>query len=300
MPETDLGLELQTTQEYTGQGVHATYHLPMWAEILEFDTHADGEGSPVSAQFRGDGEGIVGVGNVGEDHSWTGHYLAQANLYAFGRIAWNPEADAEAVTEAWVEQTFGTDEEVVDTVTDILLSSWEACVDYETGGLGLLHMMHNGEEYLENHYYPSPGEWPGYHGVTEDGVGVDRTDTGSSYAGQYRDPVAERFADIEACPEELLLFFHHVPWEHELADGTTVVQRLYDNCFAGVEEVRRLRDLWQTLDGQIDERRFRHVAERFDEQVAQAERWRDVLTAYFYDHAGIPDERGRVSGDDEE
>ncbi|CDK38571.1 hypothetical protein [Halorubrum sp. AJ67] len=112
--------------------------------------------------------------------------------------------------------------------------------------------------------------------------------------------MAERFADVETCPEEFLLFFHHVPWEHELADGTTVVQRLYDNCFAGVEEARRLRDLWESLDGQIDERRFRHVAERFDEQVAQAARWRDVLTAYFYDHAGIPDERGRVPGDDED
>lgn len=249
----------------------------------------------MSAQFRGDGEGVVGVANVGEDHSWTGHYLAQANLYAFGRVAWDPEA----ITEAWVEQTFGTDEAVVDTVTKILLSSLEACVDYETGGLGLLHMMHNGEEYLENQY-SSPEEWPGYHGVTEGGVGVDHADTGSGYADQYRDPVAERFADVETCPEEFLLFSHHVPWEHELADGTTVVQRLYDNCFAGVEEARRLRDLWQSFDGRIDEGRFRHVAERFEEQVAQAERWRDVPTEYFYDHAGVPDERGRVFDHDDE
>ncbi|MDS0300794.1 alpha-glucuronidase [Halogeometricum sp. S1BR25-6] len=294
MPETDLGLEFQITGEYTGQGVHATYHLPMWEEVFEFDTHADGAGTPVKSLFRGDGEGVVGVGSVGEDHTWTGHYLMQSNLYAFGRAVWNPDRSVEKITEEWVRQTFGSDEAVVDTVSEILRDSWEACIDYETGGLGLMHMMYNGEALLENHYDPSPGEWPGYHGVTEDGVGVDRTSAGSGYAPQYRDPVAERYESVETCPEELLLFFHHLPWEHELSDGTTVAQRLYDNLFAGVEETERLRDLWGTLEGRVDERRYRHVAERFDEQVAQAERWRDTLAAYFYEHSGVPDERGRV------
>ncbi|WP_440767103.1 alpha-glucuronidase family glycosyl hydrolase [Natronorubrum sp. DTA7] len=294
MPETDLGLELQITQEYTGQSVHATYHLPMWKEVFEFDTHADGEGTPVSSLFRGDGEGLVGVGNVGEDYNWTGHYLAQANLYAFGRAAWDPDRSAEAITREWSRQTFGADEDVVDTVTEILRGSLAACIDYQTGGLGLMHMMHNGEEYLENHYYPSPAEWPGYHGAREDGIGVDRTESGSGYVTQYRDPVAERYGSVETCPEELLLFFHHLPWDHELADGTTVVQRLYDNCFAGVEEVERLRDLWHSLEGRVDDRRYRHVAERFDEQVAQAERWRDVLTSTVREYSGIPDERGRA------
>ncbi|MFC4551130.1 MULTISPECIES: alpha-glucuronidase family glycosyl hydrolase [Halorussus] len=294
MPDTDLGLEFQVTGEYTGQGVHATYHLPMWKEIFEFDTRADGEETPVRSLFRGDGEGVVGVGSVGEDYNWTGHYLAQANLYAFGRVAWNPELPADEITDEWVRRTFGTDGEVVSTVAKILRDSWEANVDYTTGGLGLMHMMHNGEEYLENHYYPSPDEWPGYHGATEDGIGVDRTESGSGYAGQYRDPVAARYESVEECPEKLLLFFHHLPWDHELADGTTVVQRLYDNCFTGVEAAERLRELWRDLDGKIDDRRHRHVAERFDEQVAQAERWRDALTAYFYEYSGIPDERGRV------
>lgn len=294
MPETDLGLEFQITQEYTGQGVHAAYHLPLWKEVLDFDTHADGEGTPVSSFFRGAGEGIVGVGAVGEDYNWTGHYLAQANLYAFGRAAWDPNFSTRAVTDEWIRQTFGADENVVDTIAEILHDSWEACIDYETGGLGLMHMMHNGEEYLENHYYPSPEEWPGYHGTSEDGIGVDRTESGSGYAGQYRDSVADRYESVEACPEKYLLFFHHLPWDHELADGTTVVQRLYDNCFAGVEEVERLRDLWHTLDGDVDERRYRHVAERFEEHVAQAEQWRDVLTSYFYEYSGIPDEQGRI------
>ncbi|WP_247003878.1 alpha-glucuronidase family glycosyl hydrolase [Halosolutus gelatinilyticus] len=294
MPETNLGLELQLAQEYTGQGVHATYHLPMWKETLEFDTRADGEGTPVKSLLRGPGQGVVGVGNVGEDYNWTGHYLAQANLYAFGRTAWDPDLSAETITDEWVRQTFGADETVVETVVEILRDSWTACIDYQTGGLGLMHMMHNGEEYLENHYYPSPEEWPGYHGASEDGIGVDRTESGSGYVAQYPDPIAERYGAVETCPEELLLFFHHLPWDHELADGTTVIQRLYDNCFAGVEEVERLRDRWRSLEGCVDERRYRHVADRFDEQVAQAERWRDVLTAYFRDRSGIPDERGRV------
>ncbi|WP_435180545.1 alpha-glucuronidase family glycosyl hydrolase [Halorussus sp. AFM4] len=294
MPETDLALELQITGEYTGQGVHATYHLPMWKEVFEFDTRTDGEGTPVKSLFRGDGEGIVGVGSVGEDHSWTGHYLAQANLYAFGRAAWDPDLSVEGATEEWARRTFGADEAVVDTVTEILRASYEANVDYTTGGLGLMHMMHNGEEYLENHYYPSPGEWPGYHGATADGVGVDRTSSGSGYAAQYRDPVAERYESVETCPDELLLFFHHLPWGHELADGTTVIQRLYDNCFAGVAEVERLRELWNDLEGKVDDRRHRHVARRFDEQLAQAERWCEALTDYFYEHSGIPDEHGRV------
>lgn len=298
MPETDLGIELQLAQEYTGQAVHATYHLPMWKEVLDFDTHADGAGTPVHSLFDGDGGGIVGVANVGEDYNWTGHYLAQANLYAFGRVAWDPELTTEAVTTEWVGQTFGTDEDVVDTVSEILVDSWAACIDYETGGLGLMHMMHNGEEYLENHYYPAPEEWPGYHGASEDGVGVDRTAAGSGYTTQYRDPVAERYESPETCPEKYLLFFHHLPWKYELDDGTTVVQRLYDNCFAGVAEVKRLREEWHSLADDVDERRHQHVARRFDEHVAEAERWCDVLTTYFYEYSGVPDEHGRVPSDD--
>ncbi|RRJ33792.1 alpha-glucuronidase family glycosyl hydrolase [Halocatena pleomorpha] len=294
MAETSLGLELQITGEYTGQGVHATYHLPLWKEVLDFDTHADGEDTPVRSLFDDDGAGIVGVGNVGEDHSWTGQYLAQANLYAFGRVAWSPDRSTEAITEEWVRQTFGTGEDVVDTVCEILQDSWEACIDYETGGLGLMHMMHNGEEYLENHYHPSPAEWPGYHGASTDGIGVDRTETGSGYAAQYPSPIADRYNSVETCPEQYLLFFHHLPWEYELADGTTVVQRLYDNCFAGVAEIKRLRELWHNLAGDIDDRRYHHVAERFDEQLAHAKRWQTVLTSYFYEQSGVPDEHGRV------
>lgn len=299
MPETNVACELQITQEYTGQGVHACSHLPQWEEVLEFDTHGDGEGTEVrDLLVDRAGEGFAGVANVGEDRNWTGHDLAQLNLYGFGRLAWDPTLGSEEVTREWAGQTFGRNPNVVETITRIQEESWPAVIDYETGGIGLMHMMYNGEARLENHYDPGPGEWPEYTGIAEDGIGIDRTPTGSDYAGQYRGPWPARYADPETCPEELLLFFHHLPWEHELDDGTTVVQRLYDNCFEGVERVRDLRERWNALEGTVDERRHRRVAERFDEQVVQAERWRDSLVSYFYEYAGVPDERGRVPLDD--
>ena len=298
MPETDLGLELQITGEYTGQHVHACYHVPMWKEVLEFDTDPEGHGKQVKDLFTDEGTGMAGVGGPGEDKNWTGHYLAQANLYGYARLAWDPDLTTEAITDEWVRQTFGHDEDVVETVTEIMHSTWPAVIDYSTGGIGLMHMMYNGSAYLENHYDPGPEEWPGYTGITDDGIGKDRNSRGNGYAQQYPEALAEMYDDPESCPEELLLFFHHLPWDYELADGRTVIQTLYDNLFAGVEETQRLRDEWRTLEGEIDEERYRHVAERFDEQVEHAGVWRDRLGEYFYDHAEIPDEQGRVSGDD--
>ncbi|GAB7018302.1 alpha-glucuronidase family glycosyl hydrolase [Halostagnicola bangensis] len=295
MPETDLGCELQITGEYTGQGVHTTYHVPMWKEALEFDTYADGEGTPVKEVLgKRNGQGIAGVGIVGEDPSWTGNHLLQSNLYGFGRLCWDPDLETERITDEWVRQTFGHDGRVVEAISDILLESWDACIDYHTGGIGLMHMMYNGEAALENHYDPAPEEWPEYIGTTEDGIGVDRTSEGSGYAAQYRDPITERYDSVETCPTELLLFFHHLPWEYELEDGQTVVQTLYDNCHDGVESVRELRAKWESLEGVLDDRRYRHVAERLGEQVVQAERWCETLCTYFHEKSGVPDEKGRV------
>jgi alpha-glucuronidase len=294
MPDTNLACELQITQEYTGQGVHACYHVPQWKEVFEFDTHAHGEGTPVKDLLtHSEGEGIAGVGNVGDDPNWTGHYLAQANLYGYGRLVWNPNLDTETITEEWVRQTFGNDPTVVEEIGDILHDSWPAVLDYTTGHLGLMHMMYNQDDVLENHYNPSPEEWPGYHGADEDGIGVDRTESGSGYAGQFRSPIAERYESPQTCPDELLLFFHHLSWEYE-RDGETILQRLYDNCFEGVEAVRDMRDRWSELEGSVDEERHRHVRERLDEQLDHAKHWRDTLVSFFHDYAGVPDEYGRV------
>ena len=294
MPETDLGLELQITGEYTGQHVHACYHVPMWKEVLEFDTDPEGHGRRVKDLFTDEGTGMAGVGGPGRDRNWTGHYLAQANLYGYGRLAWDPDLDTADITDEWVRQTFGHDPDVVETVAGILHDSWPAVIDYSTGGLGLMHMMYNGSAPLENHYDPNPEEWPGYTGATADGIGKDRNSSGNGYARQYPQALADLYDDPESCPRELLLFFHHLPWDYELEDGRTVVQTLYDNCYAGVEEAQRLRDEWRSLEGSIDESRHRHVAERFEEQVEHARRWRDTLCEFFYEHSGIPDDHGRV------
>ncbi|WP_330632991.1 alpha-glucuronidase family glycosyl hydrolase [Halocatena halophila] len=294
LSETNLACELQITQEYTGQGVHICYLVPQWKEIFETDTHAHEERTPVSELLaHSDGNGIAGVGNVGTDPNWTGHYLAQANLYGFGRLVWDPDLEIETITAEWVTQTFGNEPAVVETVSSILYDSWPAVLDYMTGHLGLLHMMYNKNDVLENHYNPDPWEWPEYHGADDDGIGVDRTD----YAEQFPEPLAEQYLSVEDCPTELLLFFHHLPWEYEY-EGITVIQRLYENCVAGVKTVRSMRDRWAGLEGDIDRARHRHVAERLDEQLVHAKQWRDTLIAFFSEYADIPDQTQHSGGVD--
>ncbi len=294
MDETDVAIELQVTQEYSGQGVHCCFLPPQNEEYLSFDTLAHGEGTPVHSLFEGEGEGVTGVVNVGDDPNWMGHYLSQGNLYGWGRQMWDPTIDSRTIAHEWVDLTFDVEEETRTTIVDLLMDSWPALIDYTTGGLGLIHMMYNGSDELENHYDPNPEEWPQYTGVDENGIGVDRTASGNGYAEQYGDPIAEEFSDPERCPSDLLLFFHHLPWDYELADGTTLIQRMYDNLYAGVEEATRLRNTWAGLEGEIDEARFRHVMERFDDQVEHAAEWRDEIAAFFFDYSGIPDEKGRV------
>jgi len=211
MPETHLACELQITQEYTGQGVHVCSHVPLWEEFFAFDTTptARERRSPRRSPAR---TARASPASATSARTATGSATTSGiNLYGFGRLAWDPTLDGESVTEEWVRLTFGDDPEVVETVTEILQDSWEATVDYETGGLGLIHMMYNGEARLENHYDPAPEEWPGYTGATADGIGYDRSSSGSDYVDQFADPVAERYDDPETCPRELLLFFHHLP-----------------------------------------------------------------------------------------
>lgn len=283
MTDTTLACELQVTQEYTGQSTHICYHGPMWEEVFAFDTYADGPTSPLSGRLAGmDGGGIVGVSNIGEDRSWFGNYLAGANLYAFGRMAWNPEADPSAIAQRWARRTFpNARPDGISSIVDILMASWPAVVDYETGGLGLLHLMYNGSARLENHYDPAPEEWPEYHGVTSEGIGVDRT----AYANQYPEPIAARYRDPQCCPEEFLLFFHHRPYDATLADGETVRERLDENCQRGLERVQWMRHEWEDLAGEMDEHRYRHTADRLAEQVTQANRWRDTLRSYWGEFA---------------
>ena len=298
MSKTNQMLELQITQEYTGQQRHLCYLVPQWKEVLEFDTHACGEGTTVARIVDGSAfgrplGGIAGVSNIGDDPNWTGHLLAQANLYGFGRLAWNPELTAEAVTDEWVRLTFGGDPVTVSTISGMLLESWRIYENY-TAPLGVGWMVNPGSHYGPNVDGYEYSKWGTYHFADFRGVGVDRTvKTGTGFTAQYHKPHCDIYESLELCPDELLLFFHHVPYTHRLRSGKTVIQHIYDTHFEGAEQARGLVERWKSLRDRIDPGRYRQVLARLEEQAAHAVEWRDVINAYFWRKSGIPDERGR-------
>ncbi|GAA2850329.1 alpha-glucuronidase [Nonomuraea rubra] len=291
MPATRLAVELQVTQEYTGQQRHVCYLGPMWSEVLGFRFRGPGE--PTVAEVAAGG-GLVAVSNVGDDPYWTGHPLAQANLYAFGRLAWSPELGPAAILDEWIGLTFpGGGELVRGTLHEMMDGSWETYERY-TAPLGVGFMVRPGHHYgpdVDGYEYTP---WGTYHFADRDGVGVDRTRaTGTGYTGQYPEPWSQVYESLAECPDELLLFFHHVPYEHVLRSGVTVVQHIYDTHFAGAEEAAGIRLAWEKLAGSVDPALYARVQERLDEQVRCAEEWRDQVNAYFLRKSGVPDARGR-------
>ncbi|GAA5203583.1 alpha-glucuronidase [Microbacterium jejuense] len=291
MTRTKIALELQVTQEYTGHQRHAVYLAPQWSGILGFRPFG-GDDPPLSDLVRG---GIAAVANVGDDAFWTGHPLAQANLYAYGRLAWDAALDASDVLDEWSALTFGDDETVAAGIHSILDESWATYEAY-TAPLGVGFMVTPGSHYgpsVDGYEY-SP--WGTYHFADRDGIGVDRTvATGTGYAGQYPEPWASRFESLDTVPDEVLLFFHHVPYGHRLSSGTTVIQHIYDTHFAGAARAAELPAEWDALRGRIDEGVWMRGAERFAEQTRSAAEWRDQINTYFWRASGIPDERGRTN-----
>lgn len=298
MEKTNMILEFQATQEYTGQQKHVCYLLPMWKEVLNFDTHAKGKGSTVSkvadgSLFNSKYGGIAAVSNLGDSKCWTGHPLAQANFYGLGRIAWNPELSPEEIAEEWVKLTFGCDTKVVKTIVSILMESREVYEKYTTP-LGIGWMVNP-----NNHYGPSVdgyeySAWGTYHYADWRGIGVDRTAaTGTGYTAQYHEPVSALYENIESCPEELLLFFHHVEYTYKLKSGKTLIQHIYDTHFEGVAKVEEFMERWNSLKGKIDEEIFTLVCEKLAIQLRDSTEWRDVINTYFYRRTGISDEQGR-------
>ncbi|MFG1865755.1 alpha-glucuronidase [Microbispora bryophytorum] len=308
MPATRLAVELQVTQEYTGQQRHVCYLPPMWREVLGFRPWGDG-GADV-AELVGGG-GLVGVSNVGDDPYWTGHPLAQANLYAFGRLAWAPGTDPAAILDEWIDLTFtpatpsgtvsgdaepaGTaeTERLRRTLHAIMGGSWRTYERY-TAPLGVGFMVRPGHHYgpdVDGYEYTP---WGTYHFADRDGVGVDRTRaTGTGFTGQYPPPWSQVYESLDRCPDELLLFFHHVPYGHVLHSGSTVIQHIYDTHFAGTEEAVEARRRWQEAAGLFDPSLHARVERLLDEQVRCAEEWRDQVNAYFFRKSGVPDLRGR-------
>lgn len=296
--ETSQAIEVQITQEYTGQQKDLCFLHPQWHEVMSSRAAADGDGTTLARVITGHQTGrahggVTGVANVGDDPSWTGHVLAQANLYAFGRLAWDPEIDPGAVAAEWVTATFGSAEPVAAAVTGMLLDSWRVYESY-TAPLGVGWMVTP-----DSHYGPSVdgyeySRWGTYHFADRDGIGVDRTvRSGTGFTAQYEPGLAAMYEDIASCPDELLLFFHHVPYGHRLNSGKTVIQHIYDSHFDGADGAQRLLDTWLSLAAHLDPARFEQVRARLESQVANAKEWRDIVNSYFFRKSGIPDELGR-------
>jgi alpha-glucuronidase len=288
MPRTRLAVELQVTQEYTGQQRHVCWLGPMWSEVLRFRQE---RGLPVGEVARG---GLVAVSNVGDDPFWTGHPLAQANLYTFGRLAWQPDAEPGEVLDEWIGLTYPEASERLSAgLHSVLDGSWRTYEKY-TAPLGVGFMVQPGHHYgpsVDGYEY-SP--WGTYHFADRDGIGVDRSvASGTGFAGQYGAPWAGLYESPDTCPDELLLFFHHVPYGHVLKSGKTVIQHIYDTHFEGVEEVGQARSVWASLAGLVDPARHARVAERYEEQLRGAREWRDQINSYFLRKSGVPDGRGR-------
>ena len=301
LEKTNEAIELQITQEYTGQQRHLCFLAPMWKEILDFDLHTSGN-SPTPVKdlvsgrtFHRPTGGLVGVINVGMDANWLAHPLAMANLYAFGRLAWNPDLSPSTIAEEWTRLTFGNDPLVVRTISSMQLSSWRSYETY-TGPLGLQTLTN----ILGSHYGPGVESserngWGQWHNADDKGVGMDRTvATGTGYVGQYRSPVSKLYESPDSTPDDLLLFFHHVPYTHALHSGKTVIQYIYDSHYEGAEHVQEYVREWQSLRGRIDDERYSDVLARTQYQSGHAIVWRDAICNWFFRASGIPDAKGRV------
>jgi alpha-glucuronidase len=295
MPRTPLAAELQITQEYLGQSTHLVYLAPMWKEFLDADTFAAGRSSTVAKVVDGSlhgyrRSGMAGVANTGSDANWTGHDFGQANWYAYGRLAWNPSLQADAIADEWIAMTWSHDRAVAATIRAMMLASRETYVDY-TMPLGLHHLI-GGDHYAPMPENPDPrrADWSAiyYHRADASGIGFDRTARGSNAVGQYRSPLRERWNDPATCPENLLLWFHRLPWGHRLRSGGTLWDGLVRHYRRGAEQAAQMAVTWETLRGKVDEERHAAVLAKLRAQAADAAAWRDKCLRYFQQFSGRP------------
>ena len=267
-------VELQITQEYLGQSRHLVYLAPMWREFFVY-VHPN--------KLRA----IAGVANIGDDANWCGHHFSQANWYAFGRLAWDPFLKSERIAREWLRQTFTLDKGFVEPMQRVMMESREACVNYMMP-LGLHHIFS-----FDHHYGPEPdgfkAEYPiewcpvYYHKADAKGIGFDRSSTGSDAVSQYREPLNKIYNDLESCPEEYLLWFHHVPWNYQMKSGLTLWQEMQEKYNSGVRDVERFCLIWDNMKPyfQNDMQRWNEVKARMDHQLENARKWRDVCLNYF-------------------
>ena len=272
MQKTPMMVEFQITQEYLGAANHLVYLAPMWQEFFSF----------VKPQSL---KAIAGVANIGDNTNWCGHHFAQANWYAFGRLAWNPSLTSEQIADEWIRLTFSSDERMLVPIKQIMQESREACVSYMMP-LGIHHIFAGTHHYGPEPWYSPKGlraDWtpPYYHKADSIGLGFDRTLTGSANVKQYPDELCQLYNDINTCPENLLAWFHHVPWDHQMKSGRTFWDELCHKYDDGVHETRRFLAIWDAMQSYVDVQRFEEVQRKLRIQARDSEWWRDACLLYF-------------------
>lgn len=295
MEHTPIMMEFQITQEYLGCATHLVYLAPLFKEVLDADTYAKGKGSTVSKVIDGTLHqhkisGMAGVSNIGNDLNWTGHPFGQANWYAYGRLAWNPEYSSEALADEWIRMTYTNNPAFIDAVKPMMMQSRETTVNYMTP-LGLHHQMA-----WDHHWGPGPWvnigrpDWTSkyYHRADSLGIGFDRTTTGSNAVSQYFPEVRDRFNNLETCPEAFLLWFHHVPWDYRMKSGNTLWNELCEKYYAGAAEVNNMQKTWDRVASYIHPQQYDHVRQLLQIQANEAVWWRNALLLYFQQYSGQP------------
>ena len=294
MPKSKLMMEYQITQEYLGFSTHLVFLPKLYEEVLESETYKQGKGSTVAKIIEGkpnELNGMAGVANIGSDLNWTGHPFGQSNWYGFGRLAWNPELNSEKIAEEWLQQTFSKDSNFVKMISKIMLQSRESVVKYMTP-LGLHHIM------ATNHHY-GPGPWVNdlarpewnpvyYHKADKNGIGFDRTATGSNALAQYSPEIAQYYGDLKTCPEEYLLWFHHLPWDYKMKNGKILWDNLGIKYQEGVNEVKNMITIWESAKPYVDAERHQEVAQLLNIQLKEAIWWKDACMTYFQTFSNLP------------
>lgn len=301
MTGTNQMLEVQIAQEYTGQQIDLCYLIPMFKEVLSFKTYCTKDGKDtvsdiVCGRTFGNREsgmcGMTAVCNTGDDACWTGDDLAAANLYGFGRLCFNNSLGAEQIAREWIGLTFRLGKKNSVRLLEMLLES-RAVYEKYSAPLGIGWMVNPAFHYgpsVDGYEY---SRWGTYHRADHLGLGVDRTDSGTGYVRQYHEPNASMYNDPGKCPQELLLFFHHLPYTFLLPSGKTLIQHIYDSHFEGAQAVLDMQKAWDEMEGEVDAEVFLRVKDRFERQRINAFEWRDQVNSYFYRKSGIPDEAGR-------
>ena len=281
MKKTPMMVEFQLTQEYLGAANHLVYLAPLWQEFFTFVK-------------PGSIKAMAGVANIGDDTNWCGHHFAQANWYTFGRTAWNPSLSPKDIAEEWLTQTFTNQPQFIAAMSQVMMDSREACVNYMMP-LGLHHIFAGNHHYGPEPWYSPRGvraDWtpPYYHKADGIGLGFDRTLKGSANVKQYTEELCRLYNDINTCPENLLTWFHHVPWDHRMKSGRTFWDELCHKYDDGVREARHFLVVWDAMQSYVDSQRFDEIQRKLRIQARDSEWWRDACLLYFqtFAHRPIP------------